>query len=848
MKLINFLLLAIASINTTAQTSYTGRIIDENQHPVQDVNIVLYRSETSVIGYGFSGTDGKFDVSYTKEVKPVSIGFILLGYETKRIKSEDFQNSQDIVLKSTTYQLKEVNIRPNRIRQNKDTLVYNVISFKQNQDRSISDVINKMPGLEVKQDGTISFEGKPINKFYIEGMDLMGSKYSQASENINADLISNVQVIQNHQPIKALKGIRFSDQAALNIVLKENVKNVWSGTLDAGTGISAQKGTDYLYNGRLMGMVFGRERQNLSLYKCDNTGKDISKEVSDLTTQLRDNQEESGLLRPLVIPATEIDDGRTTFNESHLVATNHLVKTPNNNDVRIQLDYLWNRKKSNTTTVTEYLDLNGIILSEENAVSSTDSHLKGNFTYKVNKEQLYVNNRLHGNVTVDRSNGISVLDDEKIMQNVRLKKYHITEDFEMISHLKNGNSIEISSQSTYSYLPGKILTVKGFNEKLDISTFETHSYATFNHKIKGFTLSQRIGYKLKHQKIDVNYPEVNNIEKYTQQNLYVASGLNLDRNSFKLRAIIKADFMQRNYEKDNDIRITLQPNLNLQYDCNSTTSASLNYNYQERPDALTALYRTPIFTSYRVQTSHTGNLENRGIHTLYLALKYKHPIKGLFLSTMASWTRRTHETLYQSEFDASVYKRTPTEQQYDADSYWIGCNVAQSFYWGKTLVSLDYRQIWSDYYLIQKTIKVPWQMQNTELTFKLSMQLAKIFSYELYSKLQTGKQVNQKDNNLSNERLTSFNHGISLFLFPVKNLELGFKSDFYHHSDKSISGNMFTDIHLSYQLKQYEFRLNCNNIFGNNLYERRLQTSTTDVYSSYRLRPREILFAFSIEF
>lgn len=68
---------------------------------------------------------------------------------------------------------------------------------------SIVDVISKMPGLEVKQDGRISFEGRPFNKFYIEGMDLMGSKYAQASENMSADMISSVQVIQHHQPIKS---------------------------------------------------------------------------------------------------------------------------------------------------------------------------------------------------------------------------------------------------------------------------------------------------------------------------------------------------------------------------------------------------------------------------------------------------------------------------------------------------------------------------------------------------------------------------------------------------------------------------------------------------------------------
>ena len=253
----------------------------------------------------------------------------------------------DIKLQSVTFELREVNVRVERIKQKQDTLVYSVSGFKLSQDRSIADVINKMPGLAVRLDGQITFEGKPINKFYIEGLDLLGSKYAQASENISADMIKDVQVLQNHQPVRSLKGVRFSDQAALNIVLKDEMKNVWSGILNAGIGSTAQDLTqskrELLYSARMMGMVFGRKMQNLSMYKCDNTGKDLTNEIQDLATELRGNQAESGLLSRLVAPAASIDRERSTFNQSHLITTNHLVKTKSTNDIRLQLSYFWDK-------------------------------------------------------------------------------------------------------------------------------------------------------------------------------------------------------------------------------------------------------------------------------------------------------------------------------------------------------------------------------------------------------------------------------------------------------------------------------------------------------------------------
>ena len=306
-----WILLSLISTMAVAQTTYNGRVIDEKGVPIQDVNVLLYRNQSSLVGYTFTEEDGRFQITAEKDVDPVAIGFVLQGYETKRIKIEEYRSGMDIKLQSVTFELREVNVRVERIKQKQDTLVYNVSGFKLSQDRSIADVINKMPGLAVRSDGQITFEGKPINKFYIEGLDLLGSKYAQASENISADMIKDVQVLQNHQPVRSLKGVRFSDQAALNIVLKDEMKNVWSGILNAGIGSTAQDLTqsrrEFLYSARMMGMVFGRKMQNLSMYKCDNTGKDITNEIQDLATELRGNQAEAGLLRRLVAPAAAID-------------------------------------------------------------------------------------------------------------------------------------------------------------------------------------------------------------------------------------------------------------------------------------------------------------------------------------------------------------------------------------------------------------------------------------------------------------------------------------------------------------------------------------------------------------
>ena len=127
--------------------------------------------------------------------------------------------------------------------------------------------------------GTIKYQGKTINKFYIEGMDLLGGKYAMASENLSADKVKSVQVYENHQPVKALKNVQFSEQAALNLVLKDDAKNVWQGVVDLAVGY----GDDWLRDARWLEMVFGRKKQSISMMKANNTGKDIDHEVTDLS-------------------------------------------------------------------------------------------------------------------------------------------------------------------------------------------------------------------------------------------------------------------------------------------------------------------------------------------------------------------------------------------------------------------------------------------------------------------------------------------------------------------------------------------------------------------------------------
>ena len=136
-------------------------------------------------------------------------------------------------------ELKEVIVKSKKIWGEKDTVNYLVSGFKSGNDQVIGDVLRKMPGITVKESGEISYNGKPINKFYIENLDLLQGRYGIATNNIQAADVATVQVLEHHQPIKALDNNNtMANETAINLKLKEGSKGTFG--LLAQLGIGAQ--------------------------------------------------------------------------------------------------------------------------------------------------------------------------------------------------------------------------------------------------------------------------------------------------------------------------------------------------------------------------------------------------------------------------------------------------------------------------------------------------------------------------------------------------------------------------------------------------------------------------------
>ena len=267
------LLLVVGPLSAYSQTVITGTVRDKQKEPVPFATVTMQAKGESTIA-GFASTDeaGRYRLTFDGTADSLTVTVRGMMIETTTHTVPNRSTTLDFTVAEKANQLKEVKVTATPVRRSNDTLTYVVGSFAGQSDRTIEDVLKKMPGIDVSSSGAITYNGKAINKFYIEDLDMLGGRYNLATRNIEAKDVASVQVYENHQPIKA-ESI-FSDQAAINLRLKDSAKGIWAIQALAGLGYKP-----VLYNAELTAMQFARNRQHISTYKGNNSGHTADEEL-----------------------------------------------------------------------------------------------------------------------------------------------------------------------------------------------------------------------------------------------------------------------------------------------------------------------------------------------------------------------------------------------------------------------------------------------------------------------------------------------------------------------------------------------------------------------------------------
>lgn len=832
--------------------NYSGVVLEKDgKTPIAGVSVSLVTSSGMLTAWGYTDNSGVYSVSLSNNKTADNIHFSLLGYKKIAIPLAEFPTDGKIALESENFQLQEVKVSANRIVQKKDTLVYSVAGFSQLQDRSIADVIAKMPGMEVNPNGQINFNGKSINKFYIEGMDLMNDRYALASNNISKKRVKSVEVLQNHQPIEMLRGKSFSEQTAINLVLEDDSKMHLVGSADIGAGANKD---DMLYNNRLMAMLFGKKYQTLSIYKNDNTGYDLFTEINPITLAdlTKEDRMEESLVNMVTTHAPDMDRSRYTFNRSHLVATNHLFRLAEKANLRAQVSYFNDVSRRSNSIETEYLftDTLDQTMYEHNAIREQRNRLDASVNLEVNRPNLYIKNDLKSTFDWASSQGLTEWNENLHRLSSTPNRKFVADVLEVKMPMSGDRHISLSSAHSYNEHPQALTICTGEMQRLDYSSFHTHTSASFRHRLFRMYANYQAGFRGMSQSLQAEIARQASITKQRFENYvpYIGTGLNFQNNSLHLSADIKLNWLSWRWKgiEYTEKNTLFHPDAKLlfSYILSGTSTLDLNYRYSEDWQDLRQIYDGGLFTSYRTMMDNISLPEGNETHRLSLLYQYSQPIKGLFFSLSASANHTAKHSAYATSLqDGEVLVRSKRKADYNSKMYLLSTRLSQSFSWWKSLLTLSGSYIKTEDAQFSGEVLQDFNLDNYMASISFSARPSSFLSFEWESAWQESRMKS----GTTDSKTDRLRHKLDM-TFPITSRwMLSFKNSLFQNLNTD-ENSWFADCSVSYSFKKMELRLDINNILGKTTYEREFISSIERNYYRYTLRPREVLAKVSFTF
>lgn len=416
-------------------------------------------------------TDGKYTISVPDSLAADGcVCFDKVGYSRLVKTVAELAANPDVSLSPESKQLEEIVVMPSPIRARGDTVVYSVDAMRHVSDRTIEDVIKHLPGMSVDGTGSIYYNGETINRFYIEGLDMLGGRYSLASRNIKAGDVASVSVYENHQPVKALEKIEHSDKAALNLSLKKRSMLRPTGHVEGGAGI-AREGLPW--RGELFAMLISPAMQTYITAKGTNFGAGYS-----LDNLLRNSQ---FLSAPspfdnlyVLSPAGGVKGlpgNRYTriTSQSHTVSTG--IKPASDDILRVNLGYGQERTSRAGAASTVYSLGPGsdpVELSQAASETRRQHNLNADIAYEHNSAALYIGESLSftGSFTRGRS-AITSVPPPDVRQTLRGRSLSLANRFLMVAR-RGRATWQLTGLITYRSVPDNTLIARDQSDGMPV--------------------------------------------------------------------------------------------------------------------------------------------------------------------------------------------------------------------------------------------------------------------------------------------------------------------------------------------------------------------------------------------
>ncbi len=232
-----------------------GRVVDAvSKKPLEATTIYAESiKDSSLIAYTISDLNGFFELEEKSNLKEINLFFSFNGYETlvMKVKAKTLLEIGTIQMEEQAQQLKGVQVVGDRvpITIKKDTVEFNVDSFKTRPDATIEDVLKKLPGVEVDINGKITVNGKDVSQVLVNGQVFFSNDPTVATKSLPKDLISKIQIMDTKTKTQEFTGQEGDgDTKTINLTIREDKNKGVLGRITAGYGTDERYQTNGLLN------------------------------------------------------------------------------------------------------------------------------------------------------------------------------------------------------------------------------------------------------------------------------------------------------------------------------------------------------------------------------------------------------------------------------------------------------------------------------------------------------------------------------------------------------------------------------------------------------------------------
>lgn len=262
-----------AALSLQAQRTVKGTVVDsKDQEPVVQATVALLKTDSTTIKNTVTDVDGQFTLT-----APADGAYLLrlsyVGYKTtyKRVTVKDGKpvslGSVGISLDAVMLEGTEVVKNMAKVYSKEDTLIYNAGAYKTPEGSVIEELVKRLPGAEVSDDGKITINGKEVKKIKVDGKEFMTGDTQTAIKNLPTSIVERVKAYDEKSDQARITGIDDGDdQTVLDFGLKRGMNKGSMVNVDAGIG------TKHRYTGRIMGMRMKDGLRLMAFGNANNVG------------------------------------------------------------------------------------------------------------------------------------------------------------------------------------------------------------------------------------------------------------------------------------------------------------------------------------------------------------------------------------------------------------------------------------------------------------------------------------------------------------------------------------------------------------------------------------------------